>query len=467
MSRTACIETFGCQMNVHDSERIAGLLEQAGYEIISDVEQADLIIVNTCSVREKAEDKLFSRLGVLASIKQSQPPLVAVVGCLAQQEGENIIKRAANVNVVAGTQAIRRLPLLVSEAEYSRSPQIDINPHDDVSFPLGLAVRRDPVKAYITITEGCNDHCTFCVVPHTRGHERMRPASEIIAEARHAVDTGHIEIHLLGQIVNHYTAPDLSHCDFARLLELLQEVSGIRRIRFASPHPRHVTERMLVAIRDLPSLCKHLHLPVQSGSTSVLKAMRRRHSVEEYRVLIEEIRQTIPEISLSTDMIVGFPTETDDDFRQTLNLITKVRYHSMFSFKYSERPNTLAKNRLEDIIPESVKSERLLELQSIQKQIQTSINRLQIGQTVEVLADSRSRRRENELSGRTSQNTVVNFSGNNHKIGQMLNIAIQQAGPNSLHGRVAPSGRTASPHPCTADGSRGDLSRKERSSHAR
>ena len=261
-------------MNVHDSERIAGLLEQAGYEIISDVNQADLIVVNTCSVREKAEDKLFSRLGVIASLKQPQPPLVAVVGCLAQQEGENIFKRAANVDVVAGTQAIRRLPLLISEAENSQLPQIDINPHDDVSFPLGIAVRHDPVKAYITIIEGCNDHCTFCVVPNTRGHERMRQASEIIEEARQAVDTGHTEIHLLGQIVNHYTAPDLHNCDFAHLLELLQEIDGIRRIRFASPHPRHVTERMLVAIRDLPSLCKHLHLPVQSGSTSVLKAMQ-------------------------------------------------------------------------------------------------------------------------------------------------------------------------------------------------
>jgi len=467
VSKTACIETFGCQMNVHDSERIAGLLEEAGYELITDATQADLIVVNTCSVREKAEDKLFSRLGVLASFKHPQPPLVAVVGCLAQQEGKNILKRAANVNVVAGTQAIRRLPILVNEAENTKSPQIDINPHDDVSFPLGLAVRHDPVKAYITIIEGCNDHCTFCVVPHTRGHERMRPASEILAEARHAVDTGHTEIHLLGQIVNHYTAPDLSHCDFAHLLELLQEIRGIRRIRFASPHPRHVTERMLVAIRDLPSLCKHLHLPVQSGSTPVLKAMRRRHSADEYRALVEKIRQTIPEIALSTDMIVGFPTETHDDFMQTLSLTTAVRYHSMFSFKYSERPNTVAKDSLEDLIPESIKSERLLELQSIQKQIQTSINQAQIGRTVEVLADSRSRRRRNELSGRTSQNTVVNFSGDNQEIGQMLNITIQQAGPNSLNGMVVPSGITASPHSGKVDGSDGTTSRQERSSHAR
>ncbi len=466
MGKRAYIETFGCQMNVHDSERIAGLLEQSGYDLTNAPSDADLIVVNTCSVREKAEDKLFSRLGVLAMDTQSRPPIVAVVGCLAQQEGERIIKRVANVDVVAGTQAIQRLPLLVQEAENSRSPQIDINPRDDVSFPLGLAVRHDPVKAYITIIEGCNDHCTFCVVPYTRGHERMRPALEIIAEAEQAVSTGHSEIHLLGQIVNHYTAPDLKNCDFARLLELLQEVRGVQRIRFASPHPRHVTDRMLAAIKDLPAVCNHLHLPVQSGSTSVLKAMHRKHSAEQYRALVEKIRQTIPDIALSTDMIVGFPTETDADFQKTLELTTAAKYHSMFSFKYSERPNTLAKNKLQDIIPESVKSERLLELQLTQKRIQVSINQAQIGKVVEVLTDSRSRRRKSELSGRTSQNTVVNFSGKNHKIGEILNIEIREAGPNSLCGDVIPSDPIASLQPITADNSNGNIVEQARRSHA-
>jgi len=466
VAKRAYIETFGCQMNVHDSERIAGLLEQSGYDLTNAPSDADLIVVNTCSVREKAEDKLFSRLGVLAMDTQSRPPIVAVVGCLAQQEGERIIKRVANVDVVAGTQAIQRLPLLVQEAENSRSPQIDINPRDDISFPLGLAVRHDPVKAYITIIEGCNDHCTFCVVPYTRGHERMRPALEIIAEAEQAVSTGHSEIHLLGQIVNHYTAPDLKNCDFARLLELLQEVRGVQRIRFASPHPRHVTDRMLGAIKDLPAVCNHLHLPVQSGSTSVLKAMHRKHSAEQYRALVEKIRQTIPDIALSTDMIVGFPTETDADFQKTLELTTAAKYHSMFSFKYSERPNTLAKSKLQDIIPESVKSERLLELQLTQKRIQVSINQAQIGKVVEVLADSRSRRRRSELSGRTSQNTVVNFSGNNHKIGEILNIEIREAGPNSLCGDVIPSEPIASLQPITADNSNGNIVEQARRSHA-
>tara|TARA_B100001123_G_scaffold446424_2_gene600853 strand:+ start:5130 stop:6533 length:1404 start_codon:yes stop_codon:yes gene_type:complete len=466
VGRRAYIETFGCQMNVHDSERIAGLLEQSGYDLTDLPGDADLIVVNTCSVREKAEDKLFSRLGVLAVNTQSPPATIAVVGCLAQQEGEKIIKRATNVDVIAGTQAIRRLPLLIQEAENSRSKQVDINPRDDVSFPLGLAVRNDPVKAYITIIEGCNDHCTFCVVPTTRGHERMRPALEIIAEAQQAVSTGHSEIHLLGQIVNHYTAPDMKNCDFARLLELLQEVKGIRRIRFASPHPRHVTDRMLAAIRDLPAVCKHLHLPVQSGSTSVLKAMHRKHSAEQYRTLVDKIRQTIPNIALSTDMIVGFPTETDADFQKTLELTATAQYHSMFSFKYSERPNTLAKSKYQDIIPESVKSERLLELQLTQKRIQVSINQAQIGKIVEVLADSRSRRRKNEISGRTSQNTVVNFSSNNHKIGEILNIEIKEAGPNSLSGEVVSANTGVPLQPITADSSGGNILEQERRSHA-
>ena len=334
MARKACIETFGCQMNVHDSERLAGLLEQAGYELTTDVDDADLVVVNTCSVRERAEDKLFARLASIAAKRTPDTqPLVAVTGCVAQQEGEKIFTRAPGVDVVVGTQALRHLPTLVAEAEHSGQPQLDVNPYDDVSFPLGIAVRHDPVRAFVTIIEGCNDFCAFCVVPYTRGHERMRPAQEIVEEVRQAADQGHREIHLLGQIVNHYAAPDVDGCDFARLLELVHEVPNVERIRFASPHPRHVTQRMLNAMRDLPNVCRHLHLPVQSGSTEVLRAMRRRHSRDDYLRLIENIRRTIPNIALSTDMIVGFPGETREQFEETLSLTSTVGYHSMFSFK--------------------------------------------------------------------------------------------------------------------------------------
>ena len=308
--RTYVVETYGCQMNVHDSERIAGLLEADGYVPAATPETADVVVVNTCSVRERAEEKLFTRLGEIraAAEETGHRPLVAVAGCVAQQEGAEILKRSRLVDVVVGTQAVKQLPSLVARAaEGTRAPLIDLHPHEDVSFPFGLTRRDDPVRAYVTIIEGCNEFCSFCVVPYTRGHERMRPVAEILAEVRHAAATGRREVQLLGQIVNHYQAPDRADVDFAALLELVHEVEGLERIRFASPHPRHFTPRTIAAIRDLPKVCKHLHMPVQSGSTTILKAMRRRYSREEYLDLVASIRETIPGVALSTDVIVGFP----------------------------------------------------------------------------------------------------------------------------------------------------------------
>ena len=257
-------------MNVHDSERMAGLLEQAGYELTDELSDADLVVINTCSVREKAEEKLFMRLATLGGRGRPGRPMVAVTGCVAQQEGAEIFSRAKGVDVVVGTQALRRLPVLVEDARSTGAPQLDVNPYDDVSFPLGVALRHDPVKAYINIIEGCNDHCAFCVVPYTRGRERMRPVGEIVAEVEQVASEGRKEVNLLGQIVNHYQAPDVEGCDFAGLLERINDVAGLERIRFASPHPRHVTPEMIEAMAGLPKVCSHLHLPVQSGSTEVL-----------------------------------------------------------------------------------------------------------------------------------------------------------------------------------------------------
>ena len=438
MARKYLIETFGCQMNFHDSERMAGLLEQAGYEAADDERDADLIVINTCSVREHAEDKLYSRLGELRSLEKEtgQDRVVAVTGCVAQQEGAGLLRRTPIVDVVVGTQAIKRLPLLVEQATSTHHRQVDVNPYDDVSFPLGIAHRSDPVKAYVTIIEGCNDFCAFCVVPSTRGHERMRPKSNIVDEVREAADSGHREVHLLGQIVNHYQAPDDPACDFPALLEAVHDVEGIERIRFASPHPRHVSDRMIAAVRDLPKVCKHLHLPAQSGSTSVLKAMRRRHTREEYLELVDHIRGEVPEIMLSTDMIVGFPTETAADFEETLSLVQGVRFQSMFSFKYSERPNTLAAKRIPDQVPEAEKTKRLMELQALQREIQTGIHEAMVGRTFAVLADSRSRRRSTELSGRTTGNVVVNFPGQPEWFGSLCAVSIRRAGPNSVWGET-------------------------------
>jgi tRNA-2-methylthio-N6-dimethylallyladenosine synthase len=441
MSRKYLIETYGCQMNVHDSERMAGLLEQAGYQATEDEGDADVIVINTCSVRERAEEKLFTRLGEIrqTAIETGERPVVAVAGCVAQQEGASILKRSSAVDVIIGTQNIKRLPMLVQEAverPAGRPASIDLDPLEDVSFPLGIARRQDPVKAYVTIIEGCNEFCAFCVVPYTRGHERMRPVAEIVADARSAVETGAKEIQLLGQIVNHYQAPDDERCDFAALLERLQVIDGLERIRFASPHPRHVTPRMIAAIRDLPKVCRHLHLPVQSGSTRVLKAMRRRYTREEYLELVARLREAIPDIAVSTDMIVGFPSETDQDFEETLTLTEAVRYHSMFSFKYSPRPNTLALKRLSDDVSGDEKTRRIVALQSLQKDVQSALHEASVGKTFEVLVDSRSRRRDWELSGRTSGNTVVNLAGRPDWIGRLVPVRITAANPNSLRGEA-------------------------------
>ena len=442
------IETHGCQMNVHDSERMAGLLAQAGYEPADEDADADVIVINTCSVRERAEEKLFTRLGEIhhRGLEEGSRPVVAVTGCVAQQEGSKLLQRSSAIDVVIGTQNIRRLPMLVGEAvqQRRRLPLIDLAPLDDVSFPLGVARRAEPWKAYVTIIEGCNEFCAFCVVPYTRGHERMRPVADILSEAKLAVDTGAREIQLLGQIVNHYQAPDDDRCDFAQLLERLAALDGLERIRFASPHPRHVTPRMIAALRDNPKVCRHLHLPVQSGSSRVLAAMRRRHTREDYLLLIDRLRDAMPDIALSTDMIVGFPGENEADFNDTLSLTATVRYHSMFSFKYSTRPNTLASKRMQDDVAEDEKTRRIVALQALQKDVQAELYRATIGRLEHVLVEARSRRRAWELSGRTSGNTVVNFSGDPSLIGTIVPVRITGANPNSLRGELlATSGEMA------------------------
>jgi tRNA-2-methylthio-N6-dimethylallyladenosine synthase len=425
-------------MNFHDSERLAGLLESNGYEAASDETTADVVVVNTCSVREKAEDKLYSRLGEIreATTAAGTSPLIAVTGCVAQQEGPSLLKRGAAIDVVAGTQSLKQLPALLERARETHRRQIDVNPYEDVSFPLGMVRHSDPVRAWVTIIEGCNEFCAFCVVPYTRGHERMRPAADIVAEVRRAAESGRREVQLLGQIVNHYQAPDDPACDFAELLRRVHAVDGIDRIRFASPHPRHVSDRLIAAFAELPKLCRHIHLPVQSGSDRMLAAMRRRHTAATYFDLVDRLRAAVPGLALSTDLIVGFPGETEADFDLTLDLVRRVRFHSLFSFKYSPRPNTLAMKRLPDDVPEAEKTRRIVALQQLQKDIQAERFQQAVGSIEDVLVDSISRRRASEVAGRTSGNTIVNFPGPSDWLGSLRRVRITGAAPNSLRGEA-------------------------------
>ena len=425
-------------MNYHDTERITGLLEADGYELAEDETTADLVVLNTCSVREKAVGKVRSRLGEIldaADDRGDKAPMIAVTGCVAQQEGGKLLAGGAPIDVVVGTQAIKQLPRLLAEARETSKPRFDVNPYEDVSFPLGLAHGSDPVRAWVTIIEGCNEFCSFCVVPYTRGHERMRPVADILAEVQRAVDTGRSEIQLLGQIVNHYEAPD-EDCDFAGLLHRVHDISGVRRIRFASPHPRHVTPSLIAAIRDLPSVAKHLHLPVQSGSDRILTSMRRRYTRAGYLEQLAALRSAVPDIALSTDMIVGFPGETDEDFALTMDLVRRAQFHAMYSFKYSPRPNTLAIKRLPDDVPEGEKTRRIVALQDLQRDIQTRVYEGMVGRVESVLVDARSRRRDWELAGRTSGNTVVNFAGDVSLVGRVVPVRITAASPNSLRGEA-------------------------------
>lgn len=438
MARKFLIETYGCQMNYHDGERITGLLESEGYEATSDETDAELVVMNTCSVREKAVDKVRSRMGEIrhaALERGATPPMVAVTGCVAQQEGDKLFAHGAAIDVVAGTQAVKQLPRLLEEARNTQKPRADVNPYEDVSFPLGLAKNSDATRAWVTIIEGCNEFCSFCVVPYTRGHERMRPVRDILDEVQCAADTGHIEVQLLGQIVNHYQAPD-ENCDFADLLFRVHEVAGIERIRFASPHPRHVSPRQIEAIRDLPKLAKHMHLPVQSGSNRILQAMRRRYTRESFLDQVAALREAVPGIALSTDVIIGFPGETDADFDDTMSLAKASQFHAMYSFKYSPRPNTLAIKRMADDVTEGEKRQRIVAIQDQQRDIQTAIHSSMVGSIQQVVVDTRSRRRDWELAGRTSGNTVVNFAGAESLVGRLVPIRITEAAPNSLRGEL-------------------------------
>lgn len=425
------IETFGCQMNAHDSEKVVGTLVARGYGQVETPDEADLVLYNTCSIRDKAEQKVFSRLQDFK--RNSKGKVFGVLGCVAQQEGEKIFERAPHVSLVCGSASYNQLPQLLVQIETGNKRVTGLSLDTDETFETPLTRRDNPHRAYITIIEGCDKSCAYCVVPFTRGPERSRTAESVMAEARELARMGYTEIQLLGQNVNSYQDPTPGGADFATLLRMVSETPGLRRVRFTTSHPRDFVKDIVDAIDENAVLCNQVHLPVQSGSSAVLKAMQRLYTRDDYMRRIEWMKRSPRNIALSTDIIVGFPGETERDFEETLKLLDEVEYDSVFSFKYSQRPNTPAL-QLHDHIPEEEKSRRLTILQEKQRGIQLRRNAEYIGGVEEVMVEGYNKA-TSQWIGRTSQNKTLNFtSGGEVAIGSYLPVRVLRAGPNSLVG---------------------------------
>ncbi len=454
--KTFYLETFGCQMNVHDSEKVVGTLLQEGYRQVETVEQADLVLYNTCSIRDKAEQKVFNRLSDYKKYKK-QGKTFGVLGCVAQQEGEKIFERAPYVSLVAGSASYRNLPSMLAQLESatleagkseSRKPEAESlvritgldDRETDACFETEFTARTNPHRGYITIIEGCDKFCAYCVVPYTRGKERSRTSESVLAEARQMADLGYTEIQLLGQNVNSYKDSEGNSSatkTFAELLAAVGEVPGIRRVRFTTSHPRDFGPDIVDAIDAVPTLCDHVHLPVQSGSTRVLDAMQRLYTRDQYLERISWMKTAKREISITTDVIVGFPGETESDFAETLDLLDEVGYDAVFAFKYSPRPNTPSL-KLEDAIPEEEKSRRLEVLMAKQREIQTIRYKKYIGTTCEVMVEGRNEPRAQWI-GRTTHNKTLNFSAPpsaNLKAGTYAPVRVTGSFPNSLLGEL-------------------------------
>jgi tRNA-2-methylthio-N6-dimethylallyladenosine synthase len=434
--KTFYLETFGCQMNAHDSEKVIGTLQQQGYRQVESEEEAGLILYNTCSIRDKAEQKVFHRLNDYKRLYK-EGKRFGVLGCVAQQEGEKIFERAPYVSLVSGSASYRKLPEMLSrlEAGESRITGLDDRQTDE-TFETEFTARQNPYRGYITIIEGCDKFCAYCVVPYTRGKERSRGSSSVLAEARRIVDLGYSEIQLLGQNVNSYRDPE-GKLSFADLLGAVGQVPGIRRVRFTTSHPRDFTRDIVEVIDAVPTLCDHVHLPVQSGSTRILRQMAREYTREWYLERISWIKAAKRKISLSTDIIVGFPGETADDFIQTMDLLAEVEYDCVFGFKYSARPNTPALTMI-DSIPEAEKAKRLQVLLDRQRDIQKISYSNHLGETMEVMVEGVNPAR-GQITGRSSQNKPVNFTTTSPIApapGSYVQVKITGTFPNSLLGEA-------------------------------
>lgn len=433
------IKTFGCQMNEYDSDKMADLLNaKKGLELTQNPEEADVILLNTCSIREKAQEKVFSDLGRMNLLKKKNPNLViGVGGCVASQEGATIIRRAPYVDVVFGPQTLHRLPELIDQKQATGRSQVDVSFPEIEKFDNLPPARVDGPSAFVSIMEGCSKYCSYCVVPYTRGEEISRPFEDVLVEVADLADQGVKEVNLLGQNVNAYRGlmDNGEIADFAMLLEYVHEIPGIERIRYTTSHPKEMTKRLIEAHAKLPKLVPFLHLPIQAGSDRVLAAMKRGYTTLEFKSVVRKLYAARPGLTLSSDFIVGFPGETEEDFEATMKLIEDLNFDTSFSFIYSRRPGTPAAD-LHDDTPYDVKLKRLQRLQAqINKQAK-AISEKMVGTIQKVLVEGKSRRDSEELSGRTENNRIVNFAGSDRLIGQMVDIQITEVYTNSLRGAI-------------------------------
>ena len=437
--RKLFVETYGCQMNVGDSEIVVSLMQREGYVYTDRIEQADVILINTCSIRDNAEQRIWGRLNELKRYRKARPGLiVGILGCMAERLREQLLEGPWGVDVVAGPDAYRDLPRLVREAEAGgKGVNVLLSTEETYAEIAPVRLDRNGVSAFVAIMRGCNNFCSYCVVPYTRGRERSRDAATIVAEAQSLFDNGYREVTLLGQNVNSYRAGEV---DFPELLRRVASISPLLRVRFATSHPKDMSDRLLETMASMPNICRAIHLPAQSGATSMLERMNRKYTREWYLDRIAAIRRYMPDCAITTDLIAGFSGETEEEHAATLSLMREVGYSWAFMFKYSERPGTFAQRNLPDDVPDEVKSRRLQEIIALQNDLSLESNRRDVGREFEVLVESESKRNSGQLSGRTSQNKVVVFARGNHRIGDYVRVRVTGCTSATLLGEELPAG---------------------------
>lgn len=434
VGRKLFIETYGCQMNVGDTEIVVSVMQREGYIYTDRIDEADVVLINTCSIRDNAEQRIWGRLAEMKRLRRSKPALVVgVIGCMAERLRERLAEEGG-ADVVAGPDAYRDLPHLVRVAERGgKGINVMLSAEETYAEIAPVRLDKNGVSAFIAIMRGCNNYCSYCVVPYTRGVERSRDPETIVAEARSLVANGYREVTLLGQNVNSYRADDV---DFPELLRRVAEISPLLRVRFATSHPKDMSDRLLETMASMPNICRAIHLPAQSGASTMLRRMNRKYDREWYLGRVAAIRKYMPDCAVTTDLIAGFSGETEEEHAQTLSLMREVGYESAFMFKYSERPGTFAHRHLPDDVPDEVKSARLAEIIALQSELSLASNRRDVGREFEVLAESVSKKRDDQLSGRTSQNKVVVFDRGTHRIGDYVRVRVTDCTPVTLIGET-------------------------------